>query len=99
MYIYTMVISWILSVISWIFQLQVWELETLECIHVLQCHGGGSVYSLAVTSQHIICGTYENKINVRELERYSEVCTCEVFPWEVLNGGNYHVDCEHKSRG
>jgi len=43
----------------------VWELETLECVHVLQCQGGGSVYSLAVTNQHIICGTYENKINVR----------------------------------
>ena len=32
---------------------------------MLQCQGGGSVYSLAVTNQHIICGTYENKINVR----------------------------------
>ena len=48
------------------YYMQVWELETLECIHVLQCHGGGSVYSLAVTSQHIICGTYENKINVSQ---------------------------------
>ena len=44
--------------------LQVWDLANLECIHVLQCQGGGSVYSLAVTNQHIICGTYENKINV-----------------------------------
>ena len=44
--------------------LQIWNLETLECGHVLQCQGGGSVYSLAVTNQHIICGTYENKINV-----------------------------------
>ena len=33
---------------------------------MLQCHGGGSVYSLAVTKEHIICGTYENKICVRE---------------------------------
>ena len=40
-------------------------LATLECIHVLQCQGGGSVYSLAVTNEHIICGTYENKIYVR----------------------------------
>ena len=50
--------------------LQVWNLDTLACAHVLQCHGGGSVYSLAVTNQHIICGTYENKINVRS------VCVC-----------------------
>ena len=27
---------------------------------------GGSVYSLAVTNQYIICGTYENNINVRD---------------------------------
>lgn len=44
--------------------LQIWTLETFECVRVLQCQGGGSVYSLAVTNQHIICGTYENKINV-----------------------------------
>ena len=31
--------------------------------HVVQC-GGGSVYSLAVTNKHIICGTYENMIHV-----------------------------------
>ena len=31
--------------------------------HVLKCEGG-SVYSLAVTSNHIICGTYENLIHV-----------------------------------
>ncbi len=43
-----------------------WNLESLECINVLQCQGGGSVYSVAVTNQHIICGTYENKINVRK---------------------------------
>ena len=36
---------------------------------MLQCHGGGSVYSLAVTEEHIICGTYENKICVRTLCR------------------------------
>ena len=29
----------------------------------MQC-SGGSVYSLAVTSKHIICGTYENMIHV-----------------------------------
>ena len=48
-----------------------WGLETLECMHVLQCQGGGSVYSLAVTNQHIICGTYENKINVRARVEHS----------------------------
>ena len=52
----------IVDCVVWYFQ--VWNLATLECIHVLQCQGGGSVYSLAVTDQHIICGTYENKINV-----------------------------------
>lgn len=45
--------------------MQVWNLDTLDCIHVLQCQKGGSIYSLAVTNQHIICGTYENKIYVR----------------------------------
>ena len=44
--------------------LQIWDLESLECTQVLQCHGGGSVYSLAVTKEHIICGTYENRICV-----------------------------------
>ena len=52
-----------------------WDLATLECIHVLQCQGGGSVYSLAVTSQHIICGTYENKINVSLFSFYLAIYT------------------------
>ena len=39
-------------------------METLECVHVLEA-SGGSVYSLAVTKEHIICGTYENSILVR----------------------------------
>ena len=52
-------------------------------MHVLQCQGGGSVYSLAVTNQHIICGTYENKINVRaRVEHYigetSSLCSAVV---------------------
>ena len=46
--------------------IQVWNLDTLDCIHVLQCQKGGSIYSLAVTNQHIICGTYENQIYVRQ---------------------------------
>ena len=45
---------------------------------MLQCHGGGSVYSLAVTEEHIICGTYENKICVRTL------CRLRVHELQVL---------------
>lgn len=52
---------------------KVWNLDTLACAHVLQCHGGGSVYSLAVTNQHIICGTYENKINVWDVQTMEPV--------------------------
>lgn len=42
---------------------QIWSLDKLEVVHVLKCEGG-SVYSLAVTNQHVICGTYENLIHV-----------------------------------
>ena len=44
-------------------------MESLEVVHVLKCVGA-SVYSLAVTNRHIICGTYENLIHVRI------VCVC-----------------------
>eukprot|EP00731_Ephydatia_muelleri_P029360 Em0020g1004a len=47
---------------------KVWNLDTLDCIHVLQCQKGGSIYSLAVTNQHIICGTYENQIYVWDVQ-------------------------------
>lgn len=47
---------------------QIWDLQSLECIRVLDCLGG-SVYSLLVTTHYIACGTYENKINV-------SVCLC-----------------------
>lgn len=43
---------------------QIWDIRTLDCIHVLQT-SGGSVYSIAVTNHHIVCGTYENLIHVR----------------------------------
>jgi len=43
--------------------LQIWDVRTLECKHVLQT-SGGSVYSIAVTNHHIVCGTYENCIHV-----------------------------------
>ena len=42
---------------------QIWDLNSFECVHIMEPHGG-SVYSLAVTNQYIICGTYENCINV-----------------------------------
>jgi len=42
---------------------KVWDLETLDCIHQLETPGG-SVYSIAITSHHILCGTYENCIHV-----------------------------------
>ena len=45
------------------FSCQIWSVETLDVVHVLQCEGG-SVYSLAVTDKHIICGVYENLIHV-----------------------------------
>ena len=46
--------------------IQIWSLENLEVVHVLKCVGA-SVYSIAVTNRHIICGTYENLIHVRLL--------------------------------
>lgn len=42
---------------------QIWDIRSLECVHVLQT-SGGSVYSIAVTNHHIVCGTYENLIHV-----------------------------------
>ena len=46
------------------FLFQLWDLDTLECVRVLQT-SGGSVYSLAVTKEYVVCGTYENQIQVR----------------------------------
>ena len=56
------------------FSLQIWSMDTLEVSHVLQCTGG-SVYSLAVSNKHIICGTYENMIHVWDKESLSEVAS------------------------
>lgn len=47
------------------FVFQLWDLDTLECVRVLQT-SGGSVYSLAVTKEYVVCGTYENQIQVRQ---------------------------------
>ncbi|ETE69477.1 E3 ubiquitin-protein ligase TRAF7, partial [Ophiophagus hannah] len=44
--------------------IKIWDIRNLECVHVLQT-SGGSVYSIAVTNHHIVCGTYENLIHVR----------------------------------
>ena len=42
---------------------QIWDLDTLDIVHNLET-SEGSVYSLAVTNHHILCGTYENVIHV-----------------------------------
>lgn len=49
---------------------QIWDIRSLECVHVLQT-SGGSVYSIAVTNHHIVCGTYENLIHVRHMYMYA----------------------------
>ena len=49
-------------------------MDTLEVSHVLQC-SGGSVYSLAISSKHIICGTYENMIHVWDKETLSDIAS------------------------
>lgn len=55
---------------------QIWDIRSLECVHVLQT-SGGSVYSIAVTNHHIVCGTYENLIHVRDLH------TCTWLPSQL----------------
>uniref|UniRef100_UPI00358E0432 E3 ubiquitin-protein ligase TRAF7 isoform X1 n=1 Tax=Myxine glutinosa TaxID=7769 RepID=UPI00358E0432 len=54
--------------------IKIWDIRTLECVHVLQT-SGGSVYSIAVTSHHIVCGTYENLIHVWDLETKEQMRT------------------------
>ena len=51
---------------------QIWDLQSLECIRSLET-SGGSVYSIAVTKQHIACGTYENCINVSLLLKLARI--------------------------
>lgn len=48
---------------------QIWDIRSLDCVHVLQT-SGGSVYSIAVTNHHIVCGTYENLIHVRDTHKH-----------------------------
>uniref|UniRef100_A0A2I3HI57 E3 ubiquitin-protein ligase TRAF7 n=1 Tax=Nomascus leucogenys TaxID=61853 RepID=A0A2I3HI57_NOMLE len=54
--------------------IKIWDIRNLECIHVLQT-SGGSVYSIAVTNHHIVCGTYENLIHVWDIESKEQVRT------------------------
>nr|CAB3267212.1 ZF(TRAF/RING)-5 zinc finger protein [Phallusia mammillata] len=52
--------------------IKIWDVLTLECKHVLQT-SGGSVYSIAVTNHHIVCGTYENCIHVWDIRNHEPV--------------------------
>ncbi|XP_061416769.1 E3 ubiquitin-protein ligase TRAF7 isoform X1 [Lethenteron reissneri] len=54
--------------------IKIWDMRSLECVHVLQT-SGGSVYSIAVTNHHIVCGTYENLIHVWDIESKEQVRT------------------------
>lgn len=54
--------------------IKIWSLDTLECLRDLET-SGGSVYSLAITSHHILCGTHENSIHVWELGTFERVST------------------------
>ncbi|XP_075421824.1 E3 ubiquitin-protein ligase TRAF7 isoform X1 [Ascaphus truei] len=54
--------------------IKIWDIRSLECVHVLQT-SGGSVYSIAVTNHHIVCGTYENLIHVWDIETKEQVRT------------------------
>ncbi|KAG8137995.1 hypothetical protein E2320_003934 [Naja naja] len=54
--------------------IKIWDIQNLECVHVLQT-SGGSVYSIAVTNHHIVCGTYENLIHVWDIETKEQVRT------------------------
>ncbi|XP_064820759.1 E3 ubiquitin-protein ligase TRAF7 [Oncorhynchus masou masou] len=54
--------------------IKIWDIRSLDCVHVLQT-SGGSVYSIAVTNHHIVCGTYENLIHVWDIESKEQVRT------------------------
>ncbi|KFO22834.1 E3 ubiquitin-protein ligase TRAF7 [Fukomys damarensis] len=56
------------------FTIKIWDIQTLDCIHVLQL-SGGSVYSIAVMNPHIVCGTCENLIHVWHMESKGQVRT------------------------
>lgn len=54
--------------------LKIWDLDTLECVRQLDIPGG-SIYSIAITPHHILCGMYENSIHVWELGSYHHITT------------------------
>uniref|UniRef100_A0A8C5BRW5 E3 ubiquitin-protein ligase TRAF7 n=1 Tax=Gadus morhua TaxID=8049 RepID=A0A8C5BRW5_GADMO len=54
--------------------IKIWDIRSLDCVHVLQT-SGGSVYSIAVTNHHIVCGTYENLIHVWDIDTKEQVRT------------------------
>ncbi|XP_036828200.1 E3 ubiquitin-protein ligase TRAF7 isoform X2 [Oncorhynchus mykiss] len=57
--------------------IKIWDIRSLDCVHVLQT-SGGSVYSIAVTNHHIVCGTYENLIHVWDIESQVRTLTGHV---------------------
>lgn len=70
--------------------LKIWDLDTLECVRQLDIPGG-SIYSIAVTPHHILCGMYENCIHVWELGSCNHVTTLvghngTVYAMAVFNG-------------
>jgi len=80
---------------------QIWDLDTLDFIRQLETPGG-SVYSIAISSHHILCGTYENCIHVSaswvhvlpECSLYTCECYCLYLWWLhlVLNcAGAYRI--------
>lgn len=52
--------------------IKIWDLENLECVRELET-SGGSVYSIALTNHHILCGTYENIIHVWDISTQQQV--------------------------
>ena len=52
--------------------IKICDLKNLEQVRVIQTQGG-SVYSLAVSKDYIICGTYENCIHVWDVKTYKLV--------------------------
>ncbi|XP_071814542.1 E3 ubiquitin-protein ligase TRAF7-like isoform X3 [Apostichopus japonicus] len=52
----------------------IWDVNTLEVVHSLQT-SGGSVYSITITNQYIVAGTYENNIHVWDRKTFSQVST------------------------
>jgi len=61
-----------------VYVVKVWDLETLDCVHQLETPGG-SVYSIAITSHHILCGTYENCIHVSTTHSLTYLFTCSLI--------------------